>query len=50
MGTFHTYGFIWYKWLIGVDAGGYADNHQCVCVHMHSGFAAKMTEQTIMMS
>ena len=48
--TFLTYGSIWYKRLIGVDAGGYADDHQCVCVCMCSGFPAKMMEQTIVMS
>ena len=26
MMTFHTYGSIWYKQLIGVDASGYADD------------------------
>ena len=50
MMTFHTYGSIRYKWLIGVDAGRYADDRWHVCVHMHSGFPAKMTEQTIVMS
>ena len=48
--TFHTYGSIQYKWLIGMDAGRYADDCQHVCVHMHSGFPAKMMEQTIVMS
>ena len=50
MMTFHTYGFIWYKWLIGMDTGGYADDCQHVHVCMHSGCPAKMMEQTIMMS
>ena len=48
--TFRTYGFIWYKWLIGVDAGRYTDNCWHVRVCMHSGFPAKMMEQTIMTS
>ena len=39
MTTFHTYGSIQYKWLIGVDAGRYADDCWHVCVHMHSGFS-----------
>ena len=50
MTTFHTYSSIQYKWLIGVDAGMYADNHWHVCVHMCSGFPTKMMEQTIVMS
>ena len=36
MTTFHTYSSIWYKWLIGMDAGGYADD--CIgmfmCAHV----------------
>ena len=50
MTTFRTYGFIRYKWLIGMDASGYADDCWHIRVHMHSGFPAKMMEQTIMMS
>ena len=48
--TFRTYGSIQYKWLIGMDAGRYADDHWHVRVCMHSDFSAKMTEQTIMIS
>ena len=48
--TFRTYGFIWYKQLIGMDASGYADDCWHVCVCMHSGFPTKMMEQTIVMS
>ena len=48
--TFGTYSSIQYKWLVGMDAGGYTDNCQHVCVCMCSGFPAKMTEQTIVMS
>ena len=48
--TFCTYDSIRYKWLIGVDAGRYADDCQHVCVHMHSGFPTKMMEQTIVTS
>ena len=48
--TFRTYGSIWYKQLIGMDTGGYADDHWHVCVCMCSGFPAKITEQTIMTS
>ena len=50
MMTFCTYSFIRYKQLIGMDAGRYADNRWHVCVHMHSGFPAKMMEQTIVTS
>ena len=50
MMTFCTYGSIWYKRLIGMDASGYADDHWHVCVCMHSGFPAKMMEQTIVTS
>ena len=50
MMTFRTYGSIWYKWFIDVDAGGYADDCWCVHVHMCSGFPNKMMEQTIVMS
>ena len=50
MTTFCTYGSIWYKWLFGMDAGRYADDHQHVHVHMCSGFPAKMMEQTIVTS
>ena len=34
MTTFRTSGYIQYKWLIGMDAGGYADDCQqfiCTC-------------------
>ena len=48
--TFHTDGFIRYKWLIGMDAGRYADDCRHVFVHMCSGFPTKMTEQTIVTS
>ena len=48
--TFQTYGSIWYKQLIGMDAGRYADDRQHVRVCMCSGFPAKMTEQTIVTS
>ena len=50
MMTFHTYGSIWYKQLIGMDASRYAEDHWHVCVHMCSGFPAKMMEQTIVTS
>ena len=50
MMTFRTYGSIWYKWLIGMDPGRYADNSWHIHVHMHSGFTTKMTEQTIVTS
>ena len=48
--TFCTYLFIWYKWLIGMDASGYTDDCWHVRVCMCSGFPAKMMEQTIVMS
>ena len=50
MMTFHTYSSIWYKWLIGVDASGYADDRWHVCLCMRSGFPAKMMEQTTVTS
>ena len=50
MMTFRTYGSIRYKQLIGMDAGGYADNYWHVCVCMHSGFPTKMMEHTIVTS
>ena len=34
----------------GVDAGRSADKPLAVCLHMHSGFPAKMIEQTIVTS
>ena len=45
--TFRTYGFIRYKWLIGMDASGYTDDRRHIRVCMHSGFPTKMMEQTI---
>ena len=37
-----------YKWLIGMDASGNADEPSAVHLCMHSGFPTKMMEQTIM--
>ena len=39
-----------YKWLIDMDAGRNIDEPLAVHLHMHSGFPAKMMEQTIMTS
>ena len=39
-----------YKWLIGMDASRNTDKPSAVCLHMHSGFPAKMMEQTIVTS
>ena len=42
--------YLWYKWLIGVDAGRNADEPLAVHLHMCSGFPTKMMEQTIVTS
>ena len=48
--TFRDIPNFWYKWLIGVDTGINADEPLAACLHMHSGFPAKMMEQTIVTS